>query len=96
MNPADAERLSLAAAGEVRVESASGTVIATLALDDSLRPGVVAMTHGWGHGASPALKVASNHPGVNVKALLPSGVGSFEPLSNQVHMTGIPVEVRAA
>jgi len=54
------------------------------------------MTHGWGHGASPALQVASNHPGVNVNALLPSGVGSFEPLSNQAHMTGIPVEVRVA
>ena len=96
MNPEDAERLGLAAAAEVRVESANGAVIATLALDDSLRPGVVAMTHGWGHGASPALQVASNHPGVNVNALLPSGVGSFEPLSNQAHMTGIPVEVQAA
>ena len=96
MNPEDAERLGLEASAEVRVESASGAVIAILRLDDSLRPGVVAMTHGWGHGASPALKVASNHPGVNVNALLPSGVGSFEPLSNQAHMTGIPVEVRAA
>ncbi len=96
MNPEDAERLGLRASEEVRVESAGGAVIATLALDDSLRPGVVAMTHGWGHGASPALKVASNHPGVNVNALLPAGAGSFEPLSNQAHMTGIPVEVRAA
>ena len=96
MNPEDAQRLGLADATEVRVESASGAVIATLRLDDSLRPGVVAMTHGWGHGASPALKVASNHPGVNVNTLLPSGPGSFEPLSNQAHMTGIRVEVRAA
>ena len=96
MNPEDAERLGLKASVEVRVESASGAVIATLALDDSLRLGVVAMTHGWGHAASPALKVASNHPGVNVNDLLPAGAGSFEPLSNQAHMTGIPVEVRAA
>ena len=90
------ERLGFDESAEVRVESTSGAVIAILRLDDSLRPGVVAMTHGWGHGASPALKVASNHPGVNVNALLPTGVGSFEPLSNQAHMTGIPVEVRAA
>ena len=96
MNPEDARRLGFDESAEVRVESASGVVIAILRLDDSLRPGVVAMTHGWGHGASPALKVANNHPGVNVNALLPTGVGSFEPLSNQAHMTGIPVEVRAA
>ena len=96
MNPEDARRLGLDESAEVRVESASGAVIATLRLDDSLRPGVVAMTHGWGHGASPALKVASNHPGVNVNALLPTGVGSFEPLSNQAHMTGIAVAVQAA
>ena len=56
----------------------------------------VAMTRGWGHGASPALKVASNHAGVNVNAPLPSGPRSFEPLSKQAHMTGIPVEVRVA
>ena len=96
MHPEDAERLGLDETAEVRVESASGAVIATLSLDDSLRPGVVAMTHGWGHRASPSLKVASNHPGVNVNALLPSGIGSFEALSNQAHMTGIPVDVRAA
>jgi hypothetical protein len=33
---------------------------------------------------------------VNANALLPIGVGSFEPLSNMAHMTGIPVEVTAA
>jgi hypothetical protein len=30
---------------------------------------------------------------VNVNALLPSGPGSCERLSNQAHMTGIPVEI---
>jgi hypothetical protein len=36
---------------------------------------------------------ASATPGVNCNVLLPSGPGSFEPLSNQAHMTGVPVEV---
>jgi hypothetical protein len=39
------------------------------------------------------MRVASNAPGVNCNALLPSGPGSYEPLSNQSHMTGIPVQV---
>jgi len=33
---------------------------------------------------------------VNVNRLLPSGPGSYDPLSNMAYMTGIPVEVRRA
>ena len=58
-------------------------------------PGVVALVHGWGHGRAPGMKVAAARPGVNPNALLPIGEGSFEPLSSQAHMTGIPVEVTA-
>ena len=96
MNPVDAERLRLQAGAEIRVSNQYGSVIAMLKLDETLRPGVVAMTHGWGHGNNKQLRVASNHPGVNVNELLPTGVGSFERLSNQSHMTGIPVEVALA
>ena len=96
MHPDDAERLDLENRCEVRVANDYGAVIATIAIDDNLRPGVVAMTHGWGHASSPELQLATNHPGVNVNTLLPSGLGSFEPLSNQAHMTGIPVTVQAA
>ena len=56
--------------------------------------GVVSMVHGWGHRASPRLRVATASPGSNPNALLPTGPGSFEPLSSQAHMTGIPVTVR--
>jgi hypothetical protein len=39
------------------------------------------------------MRVAQASPGVNASALLPNGQGSFEPLSSQAHMTGVPVEV---
>ena len=68
----------------------------TSPLDDELMPGVVSMVHGWGHAASPGLRVAAEHPGTNPNVLLPSGPGSYEPLSSQAHMTGIPVTVRKA
>ena len=42
------------------------------------------------------MTVAKNAPGVNCNVLLPSGPGSFEPLSNQAHMTGITVQVSLA
>ena len=57
--------------------------------------GVVSMVHGSGHAASPRLRVAAADPGANPNVLLPIGEGSFEPLSSQAHMTGIPVRVRA-
>ena len=95
MNPDDAQRLGLAEGARVTCRSAHGALEATLAYDAELMPGVVSMTHGWGH-AKTGMRVAQKHPGVNANALLPSGPGSFEPLSNQAHMTGIPVEVSPA
>lgn len=93
IDPADADRLGLGDGDEVVVSSDYGSVTATIEVDDSLMPGVVSMVHGWGHRASPSLRVASKHPGTNPNALLPNGPGSFEPLSSQAHMTGIPVRV---
>lgn len=96
MHPDDAARLGLAGGEPVTVTSEHGEIAAMLELDDDLMPGVVSMVHGWGHTASPRLRVAAAHPGANPNALLPIGPGSFEPLSSQAHMTGIPVQVCAA
>lgn len=89
----DAARLGLADGCAVLVESAWGRIRATAHVDDTLRAGVVAMTHGWGNERTPGLRVARAYPGVNVNALLPHGRGSYEKLSNQAHMTGVPVVV---
>jgi formate dehydrogenase len=96
MHPDDAAALGLADGASVRVVSASGEIEAVLEHDPDLMPGVVSMVHGWGHAASPRLRVAHAQPGANPNALLPVGEGSFEPLSSQAHMTGIPVTVTAA
>jgi hypothetical protein len=37
--------------------------------------------------------VARKYAGVNANSLLPTGPGSYEKLSNQSFMTGIPVDV---
>ena len=39
---------------------------------------------------------AQRYPTKSVRVIVPSGPGSFEPLSGQAHMTGIPVEVTPA
>lgn len=95
VHPADAKRLNLHEGDEVAVVSDHGEIIANVVADDDLRPGVVAMTHGWGHAGNTRLSLASNHPGTNVNTLLPTGPGSFDPLSNMSFMTGIAVKINA-
>lgn len=95
MHSGDAARLSLVDGQTVAVTSEHGEIEAVVQIDDQLMPGVVSMVHGWGHAASPRLRVAAASPGSNPNALLPTGDGSFEPLSSQAHMTGVPVRVRA-
>ena len=95
MDPADAATRSLKDGAPVRVSNQHGAVEVELKLADDLRPGVVAMTHGWGNAHTPAMRVAQRTAGTNSNLLLPTGPGSFDPLSNQAHMTGVPVEVDA-
>jgi anaerobic selenocysteine-containing dehydrogenase len=93
MHPDDAAARGLNAGATVRVSNGNGVVDAIVDFDDALMPGVVAMAHGWGQRNNPGMSVAQAAPGVNANALLPSGPGSFERLSSQAHMTGIPVDV---
>lgn len=93
VHPDDARRLGLADDVVVRVASAAGEIELPVRVDPDLMPGVVAATHGWGHAGAIGMRIASERPGVNVNRLLPTGPGSYDPLSNMAHMTGIPVEV---
>ena len=91
INPADAGRLGLADRDRAVVTSEWGTIAAAVELDDKVRTGVVSMEHGW--GLQPGLRHSRSAPGVNVNALMPHGPESFEALSNQQQLTGIPVTV---
>jgi anaerobic selenocysteine-containing dehydrogenase len=91
--PADAERLGLHEGDAVRVTSAHGCVETTVRFDPTLRTGAVAMTHGFGNQHTPGMPVAQAHPGVNVNALMPTGPGSFDPVSTMSQLTGVPVTV---
>ena len=94
MHPADAELRQIADGDLVAVSNKNGRIVTEVELTEDLMEGVVAMTHGWGHEKSAGMRVALGKPGVNCNVLLPSGPGSYDPLSNQAHMTGIPVEVQ--
>ena len=93
IHPDDARERGCADGAKVRLWNAHGELELELAYDTSLRRGVVALTHGWGNRDSTGMSVAARTPGVNANALLPIGPGSFEPLSSQAFMTGIPVDL---
>ncbi len=92
MHPEDARARNLGDGSAVKIHNEFGEIESIIALDEDLKPGTVAMTHGWGHQKT-RMHVARKNPGSNANELLPSGPGSYEKLSNQAFMTGIPVAV---
>jgi anaerobic selenocysteine-containing dehydrogenase len=95
VHPDDARAHGLADGAKARVWNEHGELALEVAYDRGLRRGVVALTHGWGNRGSTGMSVAARTPGVNANSLLPIGADSFEPLSSQAFMTGIPVELAA-
>ncbi len=96
MHPVDAAACHVADGDLVVLSSDHGQVEVVLRLSDDLLPGVVSLAHGGGHRGASGLSAASSVGGANPNAVLPIGPGSFEPLSSQSHMTGIPVTVAPA
>jgi len=94
MHPDDARAHNLAHGSRAMISKRSGRIETVVALDESLKPGTVAMTHGWGN-AQTGMTVARQYPGTSPNDLLPTGPGSYERISNQAFMTGVPVTVEA-
>ncbi|MBW2314961.1 MAG: molybdopterin-dependent oxidoreductase [Deltaproteobacteria bacterium] len=93
VHPEDAHAREFDEGAKVRVSNTHGAIELEVKLDPGLRPGVVAITHGWGNASTSGMRFAQKTPGANPNILLPIGRESFEPLSSQAFMTGIPVEL---
>jgi formate dehydrogenase len=93
VHPDDARTRGLEEGAKVRVWNEQGEIHVALKHDAGLLRGVVALAHGWGNHSTPGMRVAQSTPGANPNALLPVGEDSFERLSSQAFMTGIPVEI---
>jgi anaerobic selenocysteine-containing dehydrogenase len=93
IHPDDAAALSVADGDEVDVGSGQGTVRLRARVTDEMRPGVVAVPHGWGH-AGTAVKRAAALPGANINEVIPGGPTHLEPVSGMAIMMGHAVSVR--
>lgn len=94
LHPDDAARLGIIDGGYARITSRVGSVDIAVEVTDAVRPGVVSVPHGWGHGArGTRMSVAVEKPGVNSNILTDEAV--VDPLSGNGVLSAIPVSVEA-
>jgi anaerobic selenocysteine-containing dehydrogenase len=92
MHPADAATRGLADGRRVRIRSRVGSVEAALEVTEGVRPGVVCLPHGWGHGRPGVrLRVAREHPGVSVNDLTDDA--RLDELTGNAAFSAVPVDV---
>jgi anaerobic selenocysteine-containing dehydrogenase len=92
IHPADAARCGIADDDVVTVKSEAGEIKVPVEVTDAIKPGVVSMPHGWGHGKpGTRMSVANNSPGANTNALSPPTFLD-EPSGNGA-LNGIPVTI---
>ncbi len=92
IHPDDAARCGVADDDVVTVKSAAGEIKVPVEVTDAIKPGVVSMPHGWGHGKpGTRMSVANNSPGANTNALSPPTFID-EPSGNGA-LNGIPVTI---
>ncbi|MBC2639477.1 MULTISPECIES: molybdopterin-dependent oxidoreductase [unclassified Rhodococcus (in: high G+C Gram-positive bacteria)] len=93
IGPHDAAERGLVGGDRVAVTSKVTTVTAELRIDDTLRPGVVSMPHGWGHDG-PGLRTSrsASVPGSNYNALV-DDTTDLEALTASPIFNGVPVTV---
>jgi anaerobic selenocysteine-containing dehydrogenase len=95
VHPADARRLGLVEGGNAVVSSKTGKIEVPVEVSEEIRPGVVSIPHGWGHGLpGTRTAVAAAHAGVNSNLLADETL--FDALSGTTVLNGIPVEVTPA
>ncbi len=94
VHPEDAARLSLTNDSRARVRSRVGEIELPVEIVAGIRPGVVSIPHGWGHGGEGVtLSVAAAHPGASSNDL--ADPQRLDPLSGNAVLSGIPVTITA-
>ena len=92
IHPDDAAAAGLAEGGSCRITSRHGSVELPARLTDEVKPGTVAVPHGWGHHGG-GWRRANAAGGVNVNALASSEPEDLERLAGMAHLNGIPIRL---
>jgi anaerobic selenocysteine-containing dehydrogenase len=95
LHPDDLAGLGIADGQPIAIESAHGRIEAIAAADDSIRPGVVAISHGWGGLPGDAPDDTDRHrAGVNVNRLTTTR-GDLQSINAMPRLTALPVRLSA-
>jgi len=90
LHPDDLAALGVADSGRIEISSDAGAIPAEVKADESVRPGVVQMTHGWG---SLPDETDYDRDGANT-GLLISTDRDLEPINAMPRMSSVPVNLR--
>jgi len=94
MHPQDAQARGLSDGQSVDISSRVGRISVPLHLSDDIRPGVVSLPHGWGHGRSGVqMRVAQAHAGASINDL--SDELLVDRISGNAAFSAQPVQVTA-
>jgi anaerobic selenocysteine-containing dehydrogenase len=101
MHPDDAASIGAAEGEAIRLTSPHGTIELPVTLTEDIKPGVIAVPHGWGHkgtGGWRRANAAAKGGGVNVNQLMSSHPHDLERLAGMAVLNGVSVraEVVAA
>jgi formate dehydrogenase len=91
IHPADAEASGAADGERVRITSPHGAIELEAIVTDEVKPGTIAVPHGWGHTGEWSVAAAAG--GANVNALASSDPADLERLAGMAHLNGIPVRL---
>ncbi len=95
VHPDDAARVGLTDGAPAVVTSRVGCVTVPVELTDAIRPGVVSLPHGWGHGApGTRTRTAAEHAGINSNVL--TDEAATDEVSGTSVLNGIPVALAPA
>ncbi len=90
MHSSDMSRLALESGARVQLKTRHGTAVGFVEADDDLRPGVVAMTHGF--GAKHGVPYDPRRHGTNVNQLL-SWEDDNDPYHGMPRMGAVPISI---
>jgi len=90
LHPTNLVTLGISSGSPVEVRSSHGNIRAVAEADTSLRPGVAAMSHGW--GALPNSTDDYDDVGANTNRLINSS-GELDPINAMPQMSAIPINI---
>lgn len=91
VHPQDAAEAGIEDGERCRVVSAHGSIELPATLTDEIKPGTIAVPHGWGHKGG--WRLANEAGGANVNLLASSEPEDLEPLAGMAFLNGIPVRL---